>query len=72
MKKKLGLCLLGLGLSVALPALASGGADGRLVQAVRDGDHAVLKRLLAAHVNVNAPLPDKTKWGRCGWASSPQ
>src|SRR3569833_3905610 len=60
MNKLLGCGVLGRGLSCALPALASGGADGRRVQAVRDGEHAVLKRLLAAHVNVNAPLPDKT------------
>src|SRR6185437_1556310 len=58
MKKLLGFGLLGL-LGVA-PAFASGEADTRLVQAVRGDDHAAIKRLLAAHVNVNAPLPDKT------------
>ena len=49
------MCLLG-----ALPAYASSGADSRLVQAVKGDDHAALKRLLAAHANVNAPLPDKS------------
>ncbi len=50
----LGFCLLG-----ALPVLASA-ADNRLAQAVRNNDHAAIKRLLAAHVNVNTPLPDKS------------
>src|SRR6185312_16595452 len=51
----LGVCLLG-----ALPAFAVSGADSRLVTAVRGNDHVALKRLLAAKVNVNAPLPDQT------------
>src|SRR3954464_9369151 len=55
----LGLCLLGCGL-LAAPAVASSGADNRLIQAVRSDDHAAIKRLLAAHVNVNASLPDKS------------
>jgi ankyrin repeat protein len=59
MRKSLGLGLLGVCL-LALPASASGGADNRLIQAVRGDDHAAIKRLLAAHVNVNAPLPDKS------------
>ncbi|HYJ35285.1 MAG TPA: ankyrin repeat domain-containing protein, partial [Rhizomicrobium sp.] len=50
----LGFCLLG-----ALPALASA-VDDRLAQAVRGDDHAAIKSLLAAHADVNAPLPDKT------------
>ena len=61
----LGLCLLG-----ALPAYASSGADSRLVQAVRGGDRAALKRLLASHVNVNATLPDKSTV--LSWAVDPQ
>ena len=32
----------------------------RLAQAVRSDDHAAIKRLLAAHANPNAPLPDKS------------
>src|SRR5690348_11442551 len=60
MMRKFGFGLLGVCLLGALPALASGGADGRLVQAVRGNDHVALKRLLAAKVNVNAPLPDQT------------
>src|SRR5665213_1867251 len=50
----LGLCLLG-----AVPAMASA-TQNRLAQAVRSDDHAAIKSLLAAHANVNAPLPDKS------------
>ena len=56
MRKYLGLgfCLLG-----ALPAMASA-QESRLALAVKNDDHVALKSLLAAHANVNAPLPDKS------------
>jgi ankyrin repeat protein len=56
MRKRFVLCFCLLG---ALPALASA-ADDRLARAVRDNDHDAIKSLLAAHADVNAPLPDKT------------
>ena len=35
-------------------------AENKLLAAVKTDDHASLKKLLAAHANVNAPLPDKS------------
>ena len=58
--KKIGFGILGFCLLAALPVSASGVADSRLVNAVRGNDHVALKRLLAAKVNVNAPLPDES------------
>jgi ankyrin repeat protein len=56
MKKILVIGLLVLG---AAPAWA-GVAENRLLQAVRDGDHAGIRSALAAKANVNALLPDKS------------
>jgi ankyrin repeat protein len=52
----IGLCLLG---AMATRGVA-GVPDDRLVQAVRGSDHKALQTLLAAHVDPNAPLPDKS------------
>ena len=54
MKKLLAILLLS-----ATPFTASA-AENKLLAAVKTDDHAALKKLLAAHVNVNAPLPDKS------------
>ena len=52
---------LALGLILAAaPAAFAGPAENRLLAAVKDGDHAAVKAALAAHANVNAPLPDKS------------
>ena len=48
------ICLMG-----ALPALA-GPLDAKLVDAVRDNDQVAARKLLAAHANPNAPMPDKS------------
>jgi len=56
MKKTLAIGLLVLG---AAPAWA-GMAENRLLQAVRDGDHAGIRSALAAKANVNALLPDQS------------
>ena len=54
MKKLLAFLLLS-----ATPLTASA-AENRLLAAVKTDDHAALKKLLAAHANVNAPLADKS------------
>ncbi|HKU65466.1 MAG TPA: ankyrin repeat domain-containing protein [Rhizomicrobium sp.] len=56
MKKALGF---GIALLSAIPASA-GVLENRLADAVRDGDPAAVKGLLARHANVNARLPDKS------------
>ena len=56
MKKVIGL---GFVLLSALPAWA-GVLESRLAEAVRGNDEAAIKSLLAKHVAVNAPLPDKS------------
>ena len=52
--------ILGLMLAGAAQAAWAGVPENRLLAAVRDGDHAAVKAALAAHANVNAPLPDKS------------
>ena len=56
MKKAFGLGVLLLG---SLSAIA-GVVANPLTDAVRSDDHAVIKRLLAAHVDPNAPQADKS------------
>lgn len=51
--------VIGLLAMVALPARA-GVAENRLLQAVRDSDHAGIRSALAAKANVNALLPDRS------------
>ena len=53
--------LIGMLLLSAVAANASAGVrEDRLLQAVRDGDYASIKTLLAQHANPNVPLPDKS------------
>ena len=52
----LGLCLL----LAALPALPAAARTAGWRRRCKSDDHAAIKRLLAAHANVNAPLPDKS------------
>ncbi len=51
--------LLAILLLTAMPVTAFA-ADSKLLAAVKTDDHVSLKKLLAAHANVNAPLPDKS------------
>ena len=46
-------------LPLRVPAMA-GVPEVRLFQAVKPDDHETIKSLLAAHADVNAPLPDKS------------
>ena len=46
-------------LAVAGSAMA-GVSEDRLFEAVKTDDHDTIKSLLAAHADVNAPLPDKS------------
>jgi ankyrin repeat protein len=56
MKNALGLGLLFLG--ALSTASFAGVREDRLLQAVREDDHAAIKTLLAQHAKPNAPLPD--------------
>src|SRR5215831_16677833 len=56
MKKTIA-ALVSLSVTVLLPVLLSG-ADLRLIDAVRKGDHNAARELLRNHADVNAPQPD--------------